>query len=93
MDFVVNEFNGYIPRQKWFVKKIIFSARGLTLDVGCGIGLWSKKLREKDLEVVGIDISKKRLKYAKVKGNNDLVICALVRIYRLNQIALTLFFS
>jgi predicted TPR repeat methyltransferase len=47
MDFVVNEFNGYIPRQKWFVNKIIFSTRGLTLDIGCGIGLWSKKLREK----------------------------------------------
>jgi ubiquinone/menaquinone biosynthesis C-methylase UbiE len=35
-----------------------------------------QKVEGKNLEVVGIDISKKRLKYAKVKGNNDLVICA-----------------
>jgi ubiquinone/menaquinone biosynthesis C-methylase UbiE len=76
MDIVNNEFNGCIPRQKWFVNKIVSSTRGLTLDCGCGRGLWSKKLREKGLEVIGIDISEKRLKYAKVEGNNNLIICA-----------------
>ena len=71
-----DEVSGLIPHQKWFVEKITSSVSGFTLDCGCGRGLWSKKLMEKRLDVIGVDISTRRLRYAKIKGNNDQVICA-----------------
>jgi len=68
--------NGFIPRQKWFVEKILSSLRGLILDCGCGRGLWSKKLKERGVDVVSLDLSRDRLKMCKDEGNNDEVIRA-----------------
>ena len=35
------------------------------LDVGCYKGYISKKIKDRDNEVIGVDISKKAIKYAK----------------------------
>jgi 2-polyprenyl-3-methyl-5-hydroxy-6-metoxy-1,4-benzoquinol methylase len=76
MTIVDNELAGFFPTQKWFIERIISSTSGLTLDCGCGRGFWSKELKEKGREVIGVEISTGRLKYAKVEGNSDQVICA-----------------
>lgn len=41
------------------------------LDLGCGIGVFSKDFSTKAKKVVGIDISEKCIKYAKEKNNFD----------------------
>ena len=41
------------------------------LDLGCGIGVFSKDLSNKAKKVVGIDISEKCIEYAKSKNNSD----------------------
>jgi len=68
--------NGCVPKQEWFVKKIIDHADGLVLDCGCGRGLWSRKLRETQHDVVGLDSSIRRLNMSKAEMNNPIVIRA-----------------
>jgi len=65
--------DGFIPRQKWFVEAITNPLNGLTLDCGCASGLWSKELAKRGLNVVGLDLSKRRLKLSQKAGNKDLV--------------------
>jgi 2-polyprenyl-3-methyl-5-hydroxy-6-metoxy-1,4-benzoquinol methylase len=67
--------DGFIPRQKWFVEEIIQPLSGLTLDCGCARGLWSKELKQRGLDVVGLDLSRRRLKMSRREGNNTDVIC------------------
>lgn len=71
-----NSLDGFIPRQKWFVKKILDSCSGLTLDLGCGRGLWSREMKKRGLDVIGLDLSVRRLKMCKKEGNNDCVVRA-----------------
>jgi len=78
MTIVSNEtyFDGFIPHQKGFVRRIISSVEGLTLDCGCGRGLWSRKLKEKGINVISMDISLRRLTLCKNEGNNDYIVRA-----------------
>ena len=68
--------DGCIPSQGWFVRKILDPVRGLTLDCGCGRGIWSRKIREKGLPAVSLDPSIRRLRMCRCEDNNILVICA-----------------
>ncbi len=68
-------FDGYIPRQKWFVEEILRPLSGVTLDCGCARGVWSKELKRRGLEVVGLDLSRKRLEMSRKEGNNTDVVC------------------
>lgn len=63
--------NGCVPRQAWFVNKILDSCSGLTLDVGCGRGLWSGLLRKKGLAVVSLDLSARRIQMCRAEGNSE----------------------
>lgn len=47
-----------------------FSKGKKVLDLGCGPGLYAKKLAKKNYQVTGVDISQKAINYAK-KENND----------------------
>ena len=67
--------DGFIPRQKWFVEEITRPLSGLTLDCGCARGLWSKELKQRGLNVVGLDLSRKRLEMSRKEGNNTDVVC------------------
>jgi len=49
-------------------KKALKSARGKTLDVGCGAGSHSLYLQEKGFEVLGIDTSKGAIEVCKLRG-------------------------
>jgi 2-polyprenyl-3-methyl-5-hydroxy-6-metoxy-1,4-benzoquinol methylase len=62
--------DGFLPTQEWFVARILGHISGLVLDCGCGRGLWSKKLGEKRAEVVGLDLSLRRLELCRSEGNN-----------------------
>jgi len=68
--------DGFMPRQKWFVEKILSPCSGLTLDLGCGRGLWSRKLRERGILAIGVDSSMARLKKCRAECNNDNLFCA-----------------
>jgi SAM-dependent methyltransferase len=68
--------DGFIHRQKWFVEKILSPCSGLTIDLGCGQGLWSKKLKERGIQVIGVDSSMDRLIKCRAEGNNDDLVCA-----------------
>jgi len=61
--------DGFLPAQKWFIDRISSHINGFTLDCGCGRGLWSKQLREKGINVIGLDSSLRRLKLSKSEGN------------------------
>jgi 2-polyprenyl-3-methyl-5-hydroxy-6-metoxy-1,4-benzoquinol methylase len=67
--------DGFIPSQKWFVEKITRPLSGLTLDCGCARGVWSKELKQRGLDVVGLDLSRKRLEMSLKEGNNTNVVC------------------
>ena len=56
------------------------------LDLGCGIGVFSKDLSNKAQKVVGIDISEKCIEYAKSKNNSDNIDYYTMDINNLNLI-------
>ena len=56
------------------------------LDLGCGIGVFSKDLSNKAQKVVGIDISEKCIEYAKSKNNSDNIDYFTMDINNLNLI-------
>ena len=56
------------------------------LDLGCGIGVFSKDLSNKVQKVVGIDISEKCIEYAKSKNNSDNIDYFTMDINNLNLI-------
>ena len=60
-----------------FIKKIFFVLKyckknDLVLDVGCGLGTLSMELARNNINVLGIDISKKSIDYAKKFSKNSL---------------------
>jgi len=61
--------DGFVPTQEWFVDRVLSRVSGFVLDSGCARGLWSKKLREKGINVVGLELSLRRLKLCKSEGN------------------------
>ena len=56
------------------------------LDLGCGIGVFSKDLSNKAKKVVGIDISEKCIEYAKSKNNSDNIDYFTMDINNINLI-------
>jgi len=56
------------------------------LDLGCGIGVFSKDLSNKAQKVVGIDISEKCIEYAKSKNNSDNIDYFTMDINNINLI-------
>ena len=61
--------DGFVPTQEWFVERVLSRVSGFVLDCGCGRGLWSRKLREKGIIVVGLELSLRTLKLCKMEGN------------------------
>jgi ubiquinone/menaquinone biosynthesis C-methylase UbiE len=47
------------------IRSLLPPPRGLTLDVGCGEGRWTRELRERGYEAVGLDRSEKLLEEAR----------------------------
>ena len=56
------------------------------LDLGCGIGVFSKDLSNKAQKVVGIDISEKCIEYAKSRNNSDNIDYFTMDINNINLI-------
>ena len=56
------------------------------LDLGCGIGIFSKDFSNKAQKVVGIDISEKCIEYAKSKNSSDNIDYFTMNINNLNLI-------
>ena len=59
-----------------FENIILKNIKGVCLEIGCGDGIWTQKLKEKSNFLVSLDLSKERVKIAK-KKNPDVkfVIC------------------
>lgn len=56
------------------------------LDLGCGIGVFSKDFSNRAKRVVGIDISEKCIEYAKINNNSDNIDYLTMDINNLNLI-------
>lgn len=54
-------------------QEIVKRCEGRVLDVGAGDGYITKKIQEKGCQVVGLEISEKRIKNAKEKYNLDFI--------------------
>jgi len=81
-DHIYSELNGYPPWESGEEEKILkilidegLIKKGLTLDIGCGIGTDLIYLKKKGFEVTGIDISTSALEKAKGR-KEDLNLCA-----------------
>ncbi|UCG95698.1 MAG: class I SAM-dependent methyltransferase [archaeon] len=62
---------GIIKTQKFLTERgidLLKPGKGLILDVGCGTGISTKIIEDRNLPVVGLDISEDMLRLAKRKG-------------------------
>lgn len=76
--YVYDEFMDNVPYDEWceYIEKLLKSKgikEGLILDLGCGTGKLTRRLKEKGYDMIGIDNSEDMLSIAREKGDDSIL--------------------